>query len=194
MAEKRALTREDIKFLKKLQKGLLEHETENSVFWTLSGLEKEYDVEEETCDGIEIYNTADYDEKWDLGDFFDYIEKELEKKGYLAEFSFTDYYMHYGDIWKGDDNVGSFEELLEVIEWLDKNDFGSYGVKYYRNHYNTIIPNTLFLTQEDAVEHLKVNSCDYPYDARAYSQKSNSAEYENLIKLLKEVDFDKIFI
>lgn len=55
-----------------------------------------------------------------------------------------------------------------------------------------IYPNTMFLTQKAAEEHLKSNYYHYSEDAHTYAMTSwRNPETEKLWKILKEIDWGK---
>ena len=192
---KRTLSCEDVEFLKELQKELNTQDNLGNaepIFWVLAGTKKEYGFNEDSCDGVEVYDTGNHENHWEFGDFFEHIISELDKRGYSTESSYTDTYLMHFEIFKEDKSVEDFCDMEEFLSWLDGNDFGTYGLSYYRESF-CLIPDTLFLTHKAAREHLKRYGYNYPEDTHTYAMTAvRSPEVEKVWKLLREIDFLRI--
>ena len=196
--KKHPMTKEDLDFLKDLQK---EMNTQDSVcqadprYWTIAGTKKEYGYDEDSADGFEIYHdesmVAESMEKLakyiqdNLLPFSDYDEDEDQEDEVTYNSRYKDI-----DIVTADDDV-TLSSPEEAVEWLNEKGF-EFSLSYYKNKWTTY-PGTIFLTHKDALEHLKNNSHHYSDDAHPYAYTAfRSASIEKLYIILQEVDWNQL--
>lgn len=198
--EKHRITDEEISFLKELQK---EMNTQDNVsqanprFWVIKGTEKLYNVEDE--DGFELYDKDDCETVADnMKEILEFIKNDLledicsdsgvEYKLSLQEGIFNDSILVQ---WLEDEyeEEEELETQEDVANWIKKFGYDEYEVITYK-----IIPkiyeNTMFLTQEDAENHLKSNDYHYSDDAHTYAMTAwRSPRVEKLVGILQKVDW-----
>ena len=191
--KKREISKKDFDFLCELQRKINLEKSDEPVFYTLVGTEKEYGFNKDSCDGATVFSLKDPEKSWEFGEFFDYIEEQITGQGYEVDMSFTDTILNYITIKVSDETVVAISELDEMFKWLDKNAFGSYEVLYYRLRKESNLIDTVFLTEKEAEEHLKKYRDYYSSDTyvSCHPFRCNS-DLQELIKLIKSVDFLKL--
>ena len=192
--EKRDISQEDIEFLKKLQLEMNTQDTTGTAdprFWVIKGSERAINNEDpdELClqvDGSTVTSTTEETVKY-LNDNIlpdNNIDREncRIETGYTQDFELT--YMEDG------------EEVYEDLSTQEVNEFLANN-----GHDDTMIigisirpfmyPNTMFLTEKEAREHLKRNYYHYSEDAHTYCMVAwRSPEVEKLWKILRETKWD----
>lgn len=106
-----------------------------------------------------------------------------EAKQYISE--------NYPEIAK--EELDNCDYMNEIWNLLDEHGYGeNYSVCGYTEDYNSIVPNTLFLTKRACQDHIDKN--DYHYDhPHTYAMTAwRSPEFEKFIKLFKSANLDKI--
>lgn len=203
--EKKALTKEDVEFLKDLQKEL---NTQDNVcqadprYWVIKGTEKLYHVED--ADGYELVN-SEYDVLADtMKDICEYINENLLEEINESRASGEEYTVEYESGLFGYDKIivkwnspdygfeqtEELEDLNDIKNWLDEQGYDDYNVVSYKI-VDKIYENTMFLTQIDAENHLRANHYHYSDDAHTYAMTAGrSPRVEKLIKLLQETDWN----
>ena len=199
--KKHILTAEEVKFLLKLQK---EMNTQDHVsqadprFWVIKGTEKEYGIETGCEDGGELI-CADGGGAvaTDMESAMIYIRDNLldeikETDGIQRKIELEDGIFHptIKISWDDDgfEDGEEFENMEEVAEWLIDQGY-DYRIANYR-YESKVYPNTMFLTQKAAEEHLKANDYHYSEDAHTYAMTSwRNSETEMLWKILQQVDW-----
>lgn len=84
-----------------------------------------------------------------------------------------------------------FDSLWECV-YEDFNDCGYYNETFVKEE-EYIVPNTLFLTKEEAKAHIQLNKHNLSSKAHTYAMTALRApKVERLIKILNEFDFDSI--
>lgn len=200
--EKHTLTVEEIQFLLELQK---EMNTQDHVsqadprFWVIKGTEKEYGIETGYEDGAEL-TEADGGGvvAADMESAMVYIRDNLldeinEIDGIQRRIELSDGIFNptISISWKdeGFEDGEEFDSMEEVAEWLRDRGY-DYRVANYR-YISKIYPNTMFLTQKAAEEHLRENNYHYSDDAHAYAMTAwRSCEVERLYRIIQEVDWE----
>lgn len=192
--EKRSLNDKDIKFLMELQKEMNTQDTTETAeprFWVIKGSKLVRDDECPTdfdvvtdgeCKGAGTKETVEYVNEQifaDLNDDEDY-EMVIDDAGQLKIVS------------REDGEVFEYETLEEMndfffdIGWEDTHLVG-YSKKPF------VYPNTMFLTEKEAREHLERNHYHYSDDAHTYCMCAwRSPEVERLWKILREVKWDEL--
>ena len=171
---KEKLSKDDIKFLKELQKEINTEDTGgtaspeyNRYELTLEDLK---DKLENLCDdnlkSIEVKNgilTFEYFEEW-----FDKSEE--------YEVDYDNYDIH--------DREG-IDKILELLEF-------DVSIVYYKE-LDVTVDNCMFLTQIDAENHLRANDYHYHEKARTYCMCGwRNPRFERLINILSKTDFDSM--
>lgn len=203
--EKHRLTVEEIQFLLKLQKEMNTQDHLSQAdprFWVIKGTEKEYGIEsgyEDGSDLVDSENSTIY--ATDMESAAKFIEDNLlgeingldgvDRKIELAAGIF---HPCIRISWKdgGFEDYVEFDNMEEVAEWLNEQGY-EYRVSNYKNA-PKIYPNTMFLTQKAAEDHLRANYYHYSEDAHTYAMTSwRNLETERLWKILQEVDWGALF-
>ena len=199
--EKHAITEEEVKFLLQLQKEMNTQDTVAQAdprFWVIKGSEKEYGIEAGYEDGAELKDDDFYTLATDMESAMEYIrdnilEKINETDGIKRKISLIDGFFHPSIkiSWTDDDNEEDWielENMNDVDEWLRSQGIACQAA-YYKIE-DKIYPNTLFLTQKAAEEHLKNNNYHYSNDAHTYAMTSwRCPETEKLWQIIQRVDW-----
>ena len=206
--KKHKITKEERKFLKKLQKEMntQNHDCqEDPRFWVVAGLKKQYTARE----------FADNSELWcedkliasSLTEAIDYVQETIdEENSYNEQHNIEIRYVldnsnecnptHYRltklnnggiiDEW----NITNFETLVKAMEESKLSHKNTYNVAYYCDvHY--IYPDTMFLTKESCMEHINLNKTHYDKNVHSYAMTAwRSPQVSTLFKILQEVDWN----
>lgn len=175
----------DIQFLKDLQQELLtqDHDGQASPrYWTIMDYRTVPTHEDYGMDRMMYYyNDGDHIE-------FDTIE---ELKEFLIEHDYLEDDEQGGlnDIIEDVDTT--FEDLWEFVETYLNDDgfFDSVPVK----EESFVVPNTMFLTKEEAKRHLELNHYHYTSKAHTYAMTAwRAPKVERLLKIIETCDWGKI--
>lgn len=197
--EKHMLTEEELRFLLKLQKEL---NTQNHVgqadprFWVIKGTEKEYGIETGYEDGSDLVFDTEV-VATDMESAMIYIRDNVldeinETDGIQRKIEMITGIFHPGIYisWKDDgfDDGETFESMEEIAEWLNRQGYDCRIANY--KIIGKIYPNTMFLTQKAAEDHLRNNSYHYSEDAHTYAMTSwRNPETEMLWRILQQTDW-----
>lgn len=215
IVEKHEITKEEILFLKELQK---EMNTQDTVcqadprFWVIEGSERVYTGAEyanNSCmiasdDGTVIADTLKeaieyFKDNYDM-DNIEILENTQYKNlhGYDIKQVRKDYDpnnpfdVSFGKYEKEADLVDDFQELIDFLEECGIIAENVYSVAYY-NIESKIYQDTMFLTNKSCKEHIRLNNYHYSSDAHSYAMTAwRSPEVEKLFKILQQVDWDKM--
>ena len=197
--EKEKLTKEEITFLKDLQKELNTEDTVGTAsprFWVIKQPERIYHVDRDEADYY-VFVDDDHQEltleelKNYLEDVYDDNLKSVDIKDgvlsfeYLGEFSeeIEEYTIDFNN-----STLNSRDSVDKVLELLEL----EVSVIYYKE-VDATVPNCMFLTQIDAENHLRANDYHYHEEARTYCMCGwRSPRFEKLISILSKTDFDDI--
>jgi len=166
------LSNEDIEFLKDLQHELLTQENDCQAdprFWAVAENKRDFGYDPDYADG-EVMCGCD-GETWDTPEEF-------------LEFLIENEYIKRGDI--KEDYDYDFSELLELV---DDCDFYTCG---YRDNFDVITPDTMFITKKSCQEHIAKNGYHYKQPHTYAMTAWRNPEIERLYKILKEIDWDSI--
>ena len=197
--EKHEITKEELEFLKKLQK---EMNTQDHVsqadpkFWIVQGTIREYGMDSSYgCDGYELIHDTDC-----VAESVDCVAESIEeaikylKENYKEEFKSKNivirkngtYYEFSVD--RGD-YVEAVYDLEDIVSFLESNGFDYFSVAYYRN-VDKNFENTMFLTNKECKAHIKSNYYHYPKDAHSYAMTAwRSYEVKMLWDILQKVNW-----
>ncbi len=202
--QKHKITKEEINFLKELQK---EMNTQDTVcqadprFWVVATDKYKEMGTIDSFDGTELYdsNAAEVACEGDIASIIEYVnenyEDELKKTGIV--FTVNNENRYEVCVENVDNKI--FEEKVfydsdDLLNFLQEYNIltDSYELTYYSYvHHNYF--NTMFLTNKSCKEHIKSNYYHYADDAHSYAMTAwRSPEVEKLFKILQEVDWDKI--
>ncbi|PEL95789.1 hypothetical protein CN604_24750 [Bacillus wiedmannii] len=178
----------DIQFLKELQ-AILKHEGEHDYdsqaaprFWVI----KDYRI----VPGSENYDNS-YEERFfndgdhvafhkfsDLKEFLEeYFEDEIEEDEELQNLI--------------NDESENFDELWEYVE-DNMNECGYFNTVFVKEE-DFIVPDTMFLTKEEAKRHLELNHYHYTSKAHTYAMTAwRAPKVERLLNILETFDWDAI--
>ncbi len=181
LTEKHVLTEEEIRFLLELQK---EMNTQDHVgqadprFWVIEGSEKEYGIETGYEDGsVLVYDTEVI--ATDLISAEAYIREELldeinDIDGIKRNIELVPGIFHPSIkiTWDEDgfDDSEFFDNMEAIARWLNEQGY-EFRVDNYKI-IDKIYPDTMFLTQKAAEDHLRNNSHHYSEDAHTYAMTS----------------------
>lgn len=175
----------DIKFLKELQQELKTQETDGNAaprFWVIKDYRfvpgnENYDSGHEERffnDGDHVV-FSDFD---DLKNFLEeYFEEEIEEDEELQNIF--------------NDESENFDELWEYVE-DNMNECGYYGTVFVKEE-DYIVPDTMFLTKEEAKRHLELNNYHYTSKAHTYAMTAwRAPKVERLLNILETFDWESI--
>lgn len=193
------MNKQDIEFLKQLQKELLTQDTlgqANPRFWAIKqpkriyGTDLDYDGREIIYDGESIGDSLE-DLYEVLLDNHEDLNISYSNKGLVETVTIIDEDNEWGD-----DKIIIYdiEELIEyMIDDLDYNHDQIRLIEYKEEH--VIVEDTMFLTLRECQNHLKVNSHHYHKDAYPYAMTAwRSPQVERLISILEKTNWDNIKI
>lgn len=184
MSEKKALN-EDIEFLKELQKELKTQEIDCQAsprFWVIMDYRsvpanKDYDSGEYE----HFHNDGDQTIFRNYGELKDFIEEYFEDEVEIDE-----------DLKELlTDQNESFHELWEYIE----NNLNGEGYfdKCFVKEESFIVPDTMFISKEDAKRHLELNNYHYTAKAHTYAMTAwRSPKVERLFSILETMNWDML--
>lgn len=200
--QKRVLTQEDIQFLLELQKELNTQDTTGTAdprYWVIKGSETyrndlEPDEYELLCDESELASTTEETIKYLNENILPHCgdpeknECSIELESLLCPS--YEFVLNYKDFSGEEDrDYLTREELNEFISDNGYSEVGVIGVSVRP----IIYPNTMFLTEKEAREHLERNYYHYSDDARTYCMCAwRSPEVERLWKILREIRWDGV--
>lgn len=178
---------EDLQFLKDLQKQIRyesEHDYDMQAsprFWVIMS----YRIAPGNADCDNGYMQR----YWNNGDHTEFADFEE-----LKEFIQDDYFGNDEDVPEDLQEAidsGDFDELWELVH-EEYNEDGYYSETFVKEE-EFIVPNTLFLTKEEAKRHLIWNKHNLSSKAHTYAMTALRApKVERLIKILNEFDFDSL--
>lgn len=171
--------KDDIQFLKELQNELKTQDRDCQAaprFWVI--MDHEYQITEEGYhDRVSIYD-PDAAEAYEIEEYVkSLLEDELPSEAISNLKSIID------------ENSYSKEE--DLIEWIEENC--NDVTIFYEKEVAVIKQNTLFLTKQEAKEHLKANSHHYSSKAHTYAMTAwRAPKVARLLKILETFDWDLI--
>lgn len=175
----------DIQFLKDLQQELKTQETDGNAsprFWVIRdyrfvpGNDK-YDSGYEE----RIYNDGDRVKFHNFSDLKEFLEdiygEEIEEDKTLVSLI--------------NDESENFDELWEYVE-SNLNDNGFFDAVFVKEE-EFIVPDTMFLTKEEAKRHLELNNYHYTSKAHTYTMTAwRASKVERLLNILETFDWESI--
>ena len=164
----------DLQFLIDLQTKLKyqeEHDNDYQAaprFWVVAENKREYGIDPDYGDG-EVVCCVDGG-TWDTPeDFIDY----LVDNEYIS---------------RDDIETNNEYDFKEIFDILDSSNFYTCG---YRDNYDVIAPNTMFLTKDSAKKHIELNHYHYSQPHTYAMTAWRSPEVERLFKILEETDWSE---
>ncbi len=195
--EKRSLNDNDIKFLLELQKEMNTQDTTGTAeprFWVIKGSKKVVDNENPDefilqVNGNTVTSTTEETVKY-LNDNI-LPDRNIDRENYKIETGYIwDFKLMYTE-----DGEEEYEDLTaeEVNEFLANNGYDDVIMIVGISSRPVVYPNTMFLTEKEAREHLERNYYHYSKDAHTYCMSAwRSPEVERLWKVLREVKWDEL--
>ena len=194
--EKRDISQEDIEFLKRLQLDMNTQDTTGTAdprFWVIKGSESVVDNENPDelvlqVDGCTITSTTEETVKYLNDNILSdcNINRENCK---IGKGCILDFILMYTE-----DGEEEYEDLIveEVNEFLANNGYDD--VRIVGISFRPVVyPNTMFLTEKEAREHLERNHYNYSEDAHTYCMCAwRTPEVWWLWKILQEVKWDEL--
>lgn len=194
--EKRELNQKDLVFLKKLQLEMNTQDTTGTAdprFWVIKGSEKVIDNENPDelalqIDGSIVTYTTEETVKYLNENILPDCNKDREnckiKPGSIWDFKLI--YTDGGDEEYEDMSVEEVNEFLTDNGYEDVNMIGI-SIRPF------VYPNTMFITEKEAREHLGRNDYHYSEDAHTYCMCAwRSPDVEKLWDILRKVDWLKL--
>lgn len=188
---KHEITNEEIQFLISLQK---EMNTQDHVcqadprFWVIQGKEKTYRVNEDIADGYYLIN-GDETVCESFTEFINFINRTEKKKKSGIRLQAVSYGL-CKVITENDEET--LFDTASINDWLQDHNYDEYELLTWCETEKTY-PNTMFLTEKDAADHLRINHYHYDADAHTYAMTAwRSPRIETLVKLLQTIDFTKL--
>lgn len=172
---------QDIEFLKELQNELKTQENDWQAaprFWVI--MDHEYQVTGEGHhDRVSVYDT-NAAESYEIEE---YAKSQLEDE----DLSDDDCITELKEITEGDEY---FKER-HLIEWVEENR--DEVTVFYEKETSVIKQNTMFLTKQEAKDHLKCNSHHYSNKAHTYAMTAwRAPKVARLLNILENIDWDKV--
>lgn len=150
-------------------------------FWVL----RDYRIvpaNEEYDDGFTqyFYNDGDFVEFDDVDDLREFIEDYFED--WLSDKIFMMYTFEKSNT--------TLKDIWQMIEMYDVNGF--FGSCYVKEEV-FIVPDTMFLTKEEAKKHIERNRHHYTSKVHTYAMTAwRSPKVERLLDVLMNMDWDKV--
>ncbi|WP_077623816.1 hypothetical protein [Sediminibacillus massiliensis] len=168
----------DIQFLKELQKELKTQDRDSQAeprFWTVGDYRWVGTWDDSAAERYSVYIPND-GEDWELEEYLKDKEEQLEE-----EFN--------EEAQEGFANIGC---ELSALDWIKEYvDDGAYLVPEVKEHY--VIPNTMFLTKEEAKQHIRLNHYHYTKEVHTYAMTAwRAPKMERLMKILETFDWDEV--
>lgn len=194
---KEKLSKDDIKFLKELQKEINTEYTggtANPRYWVIRQPERIYHVDEDEADYFEFIDERNRHELT-LEDLKDRLEflcddnlKSVEVKDGVLTFEYFEEWLEDVEEYKVDYNNYNRDGRDKILELLEFD----VTVIYY-SEIDVTVDNCMFLTQIDAENHLRANDYHYHEEARTYCMCGwRNPRFERLINILSKTDFDSM--
>lgn len=183
--DKLEINEKDIEFLKELQQELKTQETDHQAsprFWVI----KDYRM----VPASEKYDSGDEERFFNDGDHVTF-HKFSDLKEFLEEY-------YCGEIDEDQelrvlvyDESERFDELWEYVESNLNND-GYFDTAFMKEE-GFIVSDTMFLTKEEAKNHLKLNHYHYTSKAHTYAMTAwRAPKVERLLNILETFDWELI--
>lgn len=206
--EKHRITKEEIDFLKELQKEMNTQDTVGQAaprFWVIQGTEREYGIDKGYEDGTELVDNQSCDRIADtIEEVFEYIKdnllKEINNKDGIQRIILLEEHEKFNSNrivikWIGESSNEEcrveLDDLEEVCDWLNDWDY-DYRCVNYKNK-SHVYQDLMFLTQKSAEEHLRANHYHYSEDAHTYAMTAwRSPIVSKLFEILQTVDWDNL--
>ena len=205
--EKHEITKEEIDFLKELQKEMNTQDTVSQAdprFWVVATDKHKESGTVDSFDGIDLYDSYAVEVvcEGDMSSIIDYVKEYYEDQLKEAGIVFTinsenkhKAYIKYtenGELEKEERIFYDSDNLLDFLQEYGILTEDRYELVYYNyKHHN--YQDTMFLTNKSCKEHIKANHYHYNSDAHSYAMTAwRSPEVAKLFKILQEVDWDKI--
>ena len=171
----------EIDFLKELQKELKtqNHDSQASPrFWTVADYEDRV-VGDGYHDKVEIYSPDSCTSQ----SLVEAIE-ELKEYGKSSLYELDRDSLRVIELYEDGEN-----DILELYqEYIDKD---AYMVYLEKTH--IIKPNTMFLTKQEAKDHIRLNNYHYTSEAHTYAMTAwRSPKVEKVLDILENFDWDKM--
>lgn len=189
---KRNLTEDDRSFLRKLQTEMNTQdtcETRNPRFWVIKGSEKVCDSDDPDMYGL-IHDGETVAE--DTEDLCKYLNEEILPECNIdrtechieEESGYFDFILKYKDCFgESDEELMTVDDLNTFLQEQGYDNLEVIGISVR----SIIYPNTMFLTEKDARQHLEANYYHYSDDAHTYCMSAwRSSVVERLWKILRE--------
>jgi hypothetical protein len=177
-----AKMKEDILFMKELQNELKTQENDGQAsprYWSI--MDYKWVVTAEGHEDRVILYDSDACETMELDEYVDEILSG-ERREEFSEDEIEELK------WEHDHGSPS-----DVYDWVEKYDDETRYYPVYEEQVSFIVPNTMFLTKEEAKKHLKANSHHYSSKAHTYAMTAwRAPKMERLIKILETFDWNKI--
>lgn len=171
---------DDIQFLKDLQTELKTQEQDSQAdprFWVI--MDHEYQITEEGYhDRVSVFD-QDVCESYEVEEY----AKRLLEDGELSE----DETSNLNSIINGDE----YSKEEDLIDWI-KDNCENASI-FYEKEVSVIKQNTMFLTKQEAKNHLKANSHHYSSKAHIYAMTAwRAPKVERLMRILENFDWDSL--
>ena len=171
---------EDLEFLKNLQEELKTQDRDSQAsprFWVVRQWEKEVthsDFSEGQLIVIFDGDYSEFDDESDIGDFIDFMENHHEKE------------------WDCIKDKKFYEDMSDIIEVLEEECFDGFTIYDYKK-VPVIKENTMFLTKQEAREHIEANYYHYNKSAHTYAMTAwRAPKVQKVLEILENFDFKEV--
>ena len=175
------MKKEDIEFLKELQHEMLTQDTvcqANPRFWVVMETKRVYGIDSEYADGCVIVGEEGEECSSDLKDIYGWLTNILE-----IDCVYVD-----GTIGVGGKELCDIDDVMNYLE--NSAGYDQFSIVYFKDE-EQIAKDTMFLTNRECKQHIKLNYYHYSKDAHSYAMTAwRSPEVERLYKILETTDWD----
>lgn len=169
--------KDDLEFLSDLQQELKTQEIDSQAaprFWVVRQWEKRVTHSDLSDGQLVVIFDGDYtefDDESDMNDFIDFMEE------------------YHKEEWGSIKDKKHYENMSDLIEILEEEEFDGFTIYDYEK-IAVIKKNTMFLTKQEAKEHIKANYYHYNKTVHTYAMTAwRAPKVERLLKLLETFDF-----
>lgn len=178
--------KESINFLKDLQK-IMKHEGEHDNdcqafprYWVVMDY-RTVPAHPDHAEGVQYYFNG--------GDFISF-ENTGDLQSFLQDYLHLELHEELIEKYLKDENM-AFEEIWEWV--LDNHNEHNYFDEKTVNEEYFIVPNTMFLTKEEAKRHIHGNKHHYTKKAHTYAMTAwRAPKVKKLLKIINEFDWDSV--
>ena len=190
------MKKEDIEFLNELKNDMIngEHDSQASPrFWVIRQYEKLYWVDSDNSDGIFVFDNDNCEIEFE-GDFgscemIEWLKKIIKDK---TNKSILDVYFDFDLNFTLEEEEYCIYDNEDLTKFLEEECLMNVSIGYYKIQ-PVIKEDTLFITKEEAKEHLKSNYYHYNETAHTYDMTAwRSPKIKKLFEILETTNWENL--